>query len=143
MNVPRTLFADASFYIALLSRADSDRDRAVAWQLYVAEHDLRVVTTEAVLWEVLNFFSRVGRSRAHEAYARLHADPTVRVVAFEESLCTAAVTLYKSRGDQEWGITDCLSFEVMRKENLAAALTLDHHFEQAGYWAVLRSDPPA
>jgi len=46
--------------------------------------------------------------------------------------------LYISRSDKEWSLTDCISFVVMRREELTDALTADRHFEQAGFSALLR-----
>jgi predicted nucleic acid-binding protein len=43
--------------------------------------------------------------------------------------------------DKEWGIVDCFSFEVMRIRGMRFALTADHHFEQAGFIALLLNDP--
>jgi predicted nucleic acid-binding protein len=60
-TVPPVLFADASYYIALFSRPDEERERAVAWQRYLARGTHRIVTTEAVLWEWLNYFSLPAR----------------------------------------------------------------------------------
>jgi predicted nucleic acid-binding protein len=37
-------------------------------------------------------------------------------------------------------MTDCISFVVMRQENLTEALTTDRHFEQAGFRAALRHE---
>jgi predicted nucleic acid-binding protein len=45
--------------------------------------------------------------------------------------------LYRSRTDKSGSLTDCLSFQVMKRERLEMALTADHHFEQAGFRAVL------
>jgi predicted nucleic acid-binding protein len=44
--------------------------------------------------------------------------------------------------DKEWSLTDCISFLLMRERGIHEALTHDHHFEQAGFVALLRSDPP-
>jgi hypothetical protein len=49
-----------------------------------------------------------------------------------------ADTLYFQRRDKEWSLTDCISFTVMSDEGLTDALTGDHHFEQAGFTALLR-----
>ncbi len=46
--------------------------------------------------------------------------------------------LYNSRADKEWPLTDCISFVVMKQNGLSEALTADHHFEQAGFKALLK-----
>jgi predicted nucleic acid-binding protein len=51
--------------------------------------------------------------------------------------------LYSSRADKEWGVVDCFSFELMRIRGVTQALTADHHFEQAGFTALLLHDVPA
>ena len=50
-----------------------------------------------------------------------------------------AFALYCQRMDKEWGLTDCISFVVMRERGLTEALSADKHFEQAGFRALLRS----
>jgi predicted nucleic acid-binding protein len=47
--------------------------------------------------------------------------------------------LYRGRPDKEWSLTDCISFVVMGERSLTEALTSDHHFEQAGFTALLKS----
>ena len=37
-----------------------------------------------------------------------------------------------------WILTDCISFIVMEKEGIGEALTADHHYEQAGFIALLK-----
>ena len=48
------------------------------------------------------------------------------------------VDFFEQRSDKEWSLTDCLSFLVMRDEGITQALTGDHHFEQAGFTALLK-----
>jgi hypothetical protein len=40
--------------------------------------------------------------------------------------------------DKNWSLTDCASFLIMEEERLAAALTHDRHFTQAGFQTLLR-----
>jgi hypothetical protein len=44
----------------------------------------------------------------------------------------------RDRPDKDWSLTDCISFVVMEDENIKEALTADHHFEQAGFVALLK-----
>jgi len=39
---------------------------------------------------------------------------------------------------KEWQLTDCISFIVMEDKEITEALTGDHHFEQAGFTALLK-----
>jgi predicted nucleic acid-binding protein len=48
------------------------------------------------------------------------------------------VDLYAERPDKGWSLTDCISFVVMRQQGITQALTGDHHFEQAGFTALLK-----
>ena len=44
-----------------------------------------------------------------------------------------AVDFYNARPDQEWGLVDCASFQLMQANSIQDALTNDHHFTQAGF----------
>lgn len=48
-----------------------------------------------------------------------------------------AAALFRRHGDKEWSFTDCISFIVMRELRIRDAFTTDHHFEQAGFAALL------
>jgi predicted nucleic acid-binding protein len=53
-------------------------------------------------------------------------------------LLDRGIELFSHRADKAWSLTDCTSFAVMQEEELTDALTTDHHFEQAGFTALLR-----
>ena len=137
-----TYFADTSFWIALSSRRDQYHSQAIAWHSAVMRTSSRIVTAEAVLWEWLNALADTAtRATAAEGYRRTHADKRIEVVPFDPELNAAAVALYRSRGDKDWSLTDCLSFAVMERRQLTEALTTDHHFEQAGMKALMLTLP--
>ncbi len=68
----------------------------------------------------------------------LKTSPEVEIVAASTELFAKGVQLYRERADKSWSLTDCMSFVVMRDHGLQDALTADHHFEQAGFRALLK-----
>lgn len=135
------LFVDTSYWIALASDRDPDHAAALDCESKIAAHKTPLITTEAVLWEMLNSLSSPPlRSLSIGLYDAVHHDPQIRVIHCQQETRTDAITLYRDRADKSWGIVDCLSFVVMKEERLLDALTTDHHFEQAGFRAVLREN---
>ena len=67
--------------------------------------------------------------------------PGVKIVAPDQALLDRGLALYRARPDKDWSLTDCISFVVMEREKIAEALTADHHFEQAGFLALLKPPP--
>jgi uncharacterized protein len=137
-------FADTVFWIAISRQRDELHRRAIAWQRFIASSGSTIVTTEAVLWEWLNALSDPSaRTLAANGYQRAHRDPQIEVVPFQPGLITAAVELYRARGDKDWSLTDCLSFVVMEHRGVQEALTTDRHFAQASLKPVMLEEPTA
>jgi predicted nucleic acid-binding protein len=57
-------------------------------------------------------------------------------------LTDAGLSLHAARPDKEWSLTGCISFIIMTDRGIQRALAHDYHFEQAGFEALLRRDPP-
>ena len=76
-----------------------------------------------------------------DAVRAISSNPNVEVVAQTSIQFREAFDLYASRTDKEWSLTDCASFNLMRERGVAEALAHDHHFEQAGFVALLRVSP--
>lgn len=97
-----------------------------------------ILTTEFVIIELLNFFSRPpGRSIVAEFVRSLRNDPDTIVVPVSSELIERGFHLFSHRPDKEWSLTDCISFVVMEERGIAEALTTDGHFEQAGFTKLL------
>lgn len=128
------LFLDTYFVQALLNQSDAYHGRAVAL-LPEVKHAAEVVLTEAILVEVANALSGSPRLRPLAAafIRRCYREPNMTVVPVDTALLTRALELYESRGDKTWGLTDCISFIVMRDRGVTDAATGDRHFQQAGF----------
>jgi len=68
----------------------------------------------------------------------LHKDSRYDIVPLDQSVFDRAMHLYARRPDKDWSLTDCTSFIVMQDRGITDALTADHHFEQAGFVALLK-----
>ena len=137
----RTVFADAGYWIALLNRKDELHKKAKAVSASLGQ--VRIVTSEMVLTEVLNFFSDRGpelREVAVSSAQRLRSDPNVTVVQQTSLQFQSAIKLYSERGDKAWSLSDCASILIMREQGIQEALTHDRHFAQAGFTPLLRDD---
>jgi len=132
------LFLDASYAIALASRTDAYHDRAVALATALQLQRTTLVTTRAVLMEIGNALGKPRhRAAACALLGALERDDQVVIVPAGDQLYAEAFALYAERQDKEWGLTDCMSFVVMRARGLTEALTADVHFRQAGFRALL------
>ena len=132
----KNLFADSFFYFAVLNSNDAAHEQAEA---FLDHLDGQIVTTAFVLTELADGMAdpldRGTFIRLHEA---LSTDPSVTIVPAGAALFADGLALYAKRPDKEWSLTDCISFVVMQRHGLTEALTGDHHFEQAGFAALLK-----
>lgn len=125
------LFVDTSAWFAFIDRGDVDH-AAVAQVL--RRTDVRFVSSTFVFDEIVTLCRmRLGHAtalRAGSAIRDPRAADLVRVTAADED---AAWALFASRTDKKYSFTDCTSFVLMRRMNIATAVALDDDFGQEGF----------
>jgi uncharacterized protein len=132
----RTVFADTFYFIAQLNSTDEAHQAA---KEFLASFSGNLMTTDWVLVEVADAFARPpNRGRFIDFYRMLPLMPDIVIVPADRGLLQEGFALYAKRPDKNWSLTDCISFAVMAREGLTEALTADHHFEQAGFVALLK-----
>ena len=132
----KSVFADTSYYLALLSPGDVHHARAVE-----LSRSLRptIVVTEFVLVELANALSRTDTRHCFvDLLTHIRSDSAVTIVPTSGELFDRGYQLYARRPDKDWSLTDCTSFVVMEEAGLEEALTADRHFEQAGFQVLLK-----
>jgi len=133
----KTLLADTSFFVAYLNRRDEHHTPAVQWMTASSE---RIVTSEWILAELANFLAEGPDRRLFGPLVRaLSAEDRVEIVPADHASFLDALSLYLRRPDKTWSFTDCASFRLMKSRKITEALTADHHFEQAGFKALLKT----
>ncbi|HLB23541.1 MAG TPA: nucleic acid-binding protein [Dehalococcoidia bacterium] len=131
-------FADANYYIALLSPRDRWRDLALAYDALNPAN--RTATTDFVLAEVFAYFAGEGpllRTACARLVDRLRKDDRVTLVHHTPDLFLEGVELYRRRLDKGYSLTDCISMVVCRRLRITQVLTHDKHFEQEGFVRLL------
>jgi uncharacterized protein len=132
----RAAFVDTFFYLALILEDDQYHARAV---IASEARRGRFLTTAWVLTEVADALCEPHQRRLFtQLLALLRSDPNTEIVVAEETIFDRGADLYARRPDKAWSLTDCISFVVMQERGLTEALTGDHHFEQAGFRALIR-----
>ena len=133
-------FADASYWIALITPTDIFHELAIEYRTLLENE--RILTTQMVLNEVLSPRSGTTRQRrmaAVEMVDEINQNPQVSVIPQTTEQFERAFRLLRNRAeDKEWSITDCASFLAMWEWGVWNALTSDHHFTQAGFAVLLR-----
>ena len=129
-------FVDTYYLLAFVNSRDKDHQKAVQH----SQGQLGgLLTTTWVLVEFADALCAVGSRRSAATFIRKFVNkPYAEVVAPWETQFQLGLAEYESRHDKEWSLTDCLSFVVMRERGINQALTADHHFEQAGFTALMR-----
>ena len=124
------VFLDTAYAIALSSPKDEYHDEAVELAEQLESSGIKLITTRPVALEIGNALARQRYREASVALLQsLENDPNVEIVPLTEELYARGFELYQNRSDKEWGITDCISFVIMRERGLNEALTTDEHFE--------------
>ena len=131
----KTVFADTSFYIALLNHRDEHHQRAMQ---FAEEHPGNFITSAWVIEELADYLcDPPNRSLFFSIYNDLCADDRVTIVPLSTELFDRGIELYAARPDKNWSLTDCISFLIMERLELREAAAADHHFVQAGFVALL------
>lgn len=131
------LFVDTSAWYALALPGDAAHGRLARTLRERVSHGVRIVTTNLIVAEThALLLRRVGRGPA-EAFARVVRGSPNLVVSSTPELESAALDEWIGRfDDQDFSLTDAVSFAVMAERGIGEALTQDRHFATAGFVVV-------
>ncbi len=123
-------FVDTSAWYELVDAA-APRHAEVTTALAEAS---TLVTTTFVLHELVALLVCRGRREAAQlAGARIRRARSVHLVHPDVAEEESAWRLFLERPDKAYLLTDCLSFQVMRRLRVEVALATDRHFAQEGF----------
>ena len=133
------VFVDTWAFLALTNRDDTRHPEAVALSQQFFAQRRPLLTTEWVLTEFLGGAARPPlRALVIESVRRALASPRLEVIQADHDDWRRGFELYESHTDKSWSLVDCLSILVCRARGITDVFTCDHHFEQAGFNAILK-----
>jgi len=124
------VFADTSYFIALIQRQDQWRARAksIGWS------GIEPVTSNLVVNETINLLqSRGFLSDALAFLQRARNSDLLTIVYVDAPLQSEAWYLFIRYAGAGANAVDCTSFAIMRRFNIRRAFTFDQHFKKAGF----------
>lgn len=136
----KLVFVDTFYWIALANPKDTWHFRTM--NIYQSLRQTRLVTTDEVLTEFLNYFSTAGSYTRSGIFRRVQSilqNEQVQVVPQTRDSFLAGLALYSQRFDKGYSLTDCISMHTMRQLDINEVLTHDKHFTQEGF-TILLSD---
>ncbi|MEO8662181.1 MAG: hypothetical protein ABI693_27200 [Bryobacteraceae bacterium] len=132
-------------------RSRQDRKRTFRWQghldgkVIVPDEPLHLLPNQALILQIQTVSGQIvpaeDSALAWIAANAIDSDALPVDLADRHDHYLYGRSSYRSRGDKDWSLTDCLSFVVMERPRLTEALTTDHHFEQAAMKALMLSLP--
>ena len=132
----RRNFADTFFIFAIINPRDPAHAKAVDFS---QRNHGPLITTAWVLTELADGLASTPRRQTFlQILQDMEANPAGLIVPANAETFEKGVELYHARPDKQWSLTDCIFFVVMTDEGITEALTGDHHFEQAGFMALLK-----
>lgn len=134
----RLLLLDTSFVLALENRDDPFHERAKSLASGLAQEESILLLHWGIILEIGDGYARVDRrEKGYALLEKFRKEEGFQIVQLTNDLLQDAIKLYSERRDKNWGLTDCVSFVLMRRAGIVEALTADAHFRQAGFKALL------
>jgi len=133
----RAVFADTLYWGAILHPMDQYRAQVV--RVPEALGDIRLVTTDEVLTELLDGLAERGPHLRNAAARAILTDRRVTVHPQSRASFLAGLRLFQQRNEKGYSLVDCISMTTMRRH--PGILANSHPFIQECSKPILRRSP--
>lgn len=127
------LFIDTSAFFAIMIK--SDRNHKIAMEIFKKiPAYYNSITSEPVLSETLTLLKRkFGIHIAGEFGDIIIQSPNLDILYVDAYIFNKGMEILKKYWDQDFSFTDCLSFALLKKENIDKVFGFDKHFSYMGF----------
>lgn len=135
MNKIKTVFADTSYWVAIMNPRDQWHKSAKQARDLLGK-GVFIITTDEVMIEFLTALSASGeylRSTAVKIVREIYQKTNIKVLPQTRETFLKGLELYEKRLDKKYSLTDCISMNTLKQENITDILSNDNHFSQEGF----------
>jgi len=127
-----SVFMDTSALYAVLDAGDANHKAAAGRWARLLDSEEQLVTSNYVVLEVS---ALVQHRMGVKALRTFHEDvmPAARIVWVTEQIHNTALAMLFLANRRRLSLTDCVSFEIMRSQNIRSAFAFDPHFREFGF----------
>jgi len=137
------LFVDTSGWANVFVSSEAYHSQAQQYFLDAWQSQRHFITTSYIIAELVALLQsplRIPRNTIFQVVDAIKQSEHIQVIHITPEIDANAWQLCKARSDKTWSLVDCTSFVIMQQMGLQAALTTDHHFEQAGFVRLLKPE---
>lgn len=128
------IFVDTGAWLALHDKQDQFHHQAIAARARIEREKIELVTSDFVFDESLTFIRyRASHDAAVLFGSSLLRSSIVTMHSVDRDLLLASFELFKKYKDQDFSLTDCTSFVLMKRLKVSTCFTFDAHFSQMGF----------
>jgi predicted nucleic acid-binding protein len=133
----REIFVDAGAWIAVVNQRDDFHAEASAFYGHLLRERRPLVTTNLVIAEAYAMIRRhSGHRAAMQFLDSMRQSSRLTKVYSDASLEAEAEKLLRHHADQDFSLTDAVSFAVMQQRGITEAFGFDRHFATVGFLIV-------
>ncbi len=135
-----TVFVDTSAWKAYYDEEDEWHGEARGFLDSLASKRVSIrgfLTSDYVLDETITLIRFAhSHTKAVEFAKAVLSSKATRIAYTGDEVFLKALDLFRESKDKEWSFTDCVSFTIMKLQDVTTCFSFDPHFKQAGFQTV-------
>lgn len=128
------IFIDTGAFLARYLSQDQYHQQAIRLWNKLETSQQSICTSNFVIDETITLLARkASYSFAAQKAKLIFSSNILEIIRVDAKLELQAVQLFEKYADQKVSFTDCVSFAIMRQNNIDEVLGFDKHFEYVGF----------
>jgi len=126
----KQVFIDTGAWFAIADKSDYFHNKAIEIFKNFIKDGTVLITSNFIINETVMLLTRkISKKTAIQFLDMIYADQNLNIAMIDESIEEKAYKIFKSYKDQDFSITDCSSFVIMKESKIKTAFTFDKHFK--------------